>query len=97
MPITVTHNRPEPNVKQYVIDGPAAGKVIERPASEKAVFLPWERFAEGGVKLPSVIYQPIQVHFLGRRMYVLACFTEFVSFRQLFELFASDLAKEIAL
>ena len=83
-------------IKQYVIDGPIAGRVIERPLSERAVFLPWEHFAENGIKLPTLIYQPVLVHFLNRRIYVLACFTEFVSFQQLFELFTNDLAKELA-
>lgn len=95
MPVIFSHVHPEPTVKQYVIDGPAAGKVIERPASEKAVFLPWERFAENGIKLPTLIYQPVQVYFLNHRLYVLACYTEFVTFQQLFEIFANDLAKEI--
>lgn len=94
MPIIINDSS---TVKQYVIDGPIAGKVIERPASERAVFLPWERFAEDGVKLPTLIYQPVLVHFLNHRIYVLACFTEFVTFQQLFEIFANDLAKELAI
>jgi hypothetical protein len=89
-------------VKQLAINGPAKGKIFERPISEVNVYLPWDpppvEYVSGAfVHLPLVIYLPHEIKLFGRSCWVLSVqyATDELANDALFERFASEIAKEI--
>lgn len=88
----------EPIVKQLIIDGPAKGSVVERPGSEKSVYLPWRPTpvlvkGVGVVRPPVVTYLPFTVQLFGRTLWLLALNPP--AHDMLFEMLVSDIGKEL--